>query len=266
MHIETGPCHTPYGSGEDTAIRIAPNNRTGPITMTAWLGLIIIVIAALVLLLRPDSGSIVGLEQTDFVNIITGVALLIFIGGGTLMSYRGQGSKALKDITIWLAVLLALVTVYSFRFEFETVARRVAGELMPGITSSAYRKGNHEMIVEIPRRTNGHFVTHARINGTSIEMMVDTGASSVVLTPSDAKRAGIDTSRLTYSIPVSTANGRTMVALVQLRALSIGDLVIRNVQAHIASPGALFQSLLGMSFLSRLRSYEVKGGVLILRR
>ena len=97
-------------------------------------------------------------------------------------------------------------------------------------------------------------------------MMVDTGASSVVLTPEDARRAGIDTSRLTYSIPVSTANGRAMVALVRLPAISIGDIGARNVQAHIAGPGALSQSLLGMSFLSRLRSYEVRNGVLIMRR
>lgn len=234
--------------------------------MTAWLGLIILVGAALVLILRSDGGSIAGLEQADFANIMTGVALLIFIGGGTLMSYRGQGAKALKDITIWLALMLALITVYSFRFEFEAVARRVAGELMPGIAFTGYRNGNGETVVEIPQRSSGHFVTRVRINGAPIEMMVDTGASSVVLTQRDAKRAGIDTSRLHYSIPVSTANGRAMVALVQLRAISIGDISARNIRAHISGPGALSQSLLGMSFLSRLRSYEVKNGLLILRR
>ena len=101
--------------------------------MPAWLGIILLVIAAIILMLRPDGGTIGGLEQGEFAGIMTGVALLIFIGGGTLMSYRGQGSRMIKDIAIWLAITLALVTVYSFRFEFETVARRVAGELMPGL-------------------------------------------------------------------------------------------------------------------------------------
>lgn len=234
--------------------------------MTAWLGLIILVVSALILILRQDGGTIAGMEQGDFASIMTGVALLIFIGGGTLLSYRGQGAKAIKDISIWLALMLVLVTVYSFRFEFETVARRVLGELMPGIANTGYQNSNGETVVEIPRRTNGHFVTRVRINGAPVEMMVDTGASSVVLTPQDAERAGIDTSKLNYSIPVSTANGRAMVALVQLRAISIGDIGASNVRAHIAGPGALSQSLLGMSFLSRLRSYEVRNGVLILRR
>lgn len=234
--------------------------------MTAWLGLIILVAAALILMLRNDGSSIGGLEQADFAGIMTGLALLIFIGGGTLLSYRGQATKALRDMTVWLAIMLALVTVYSFRFEFEAVARRVAGELMPGIANNGYNNTNGETVIEIRKRASGHFVTRVRVNGAPIEMMVDTGASSVVLTPQDAERAGIDTSKLTYSIPVSTANGRAMVALVQLRAISIGELGTRNVQAHIAGPGALSQSLLGMSFLSRLRSYEVKNGVLILRR
>ncbi len=234
--------------------------------MTAWLGIILLVIAAIILMLRADGGTIGGLEQGEFAGIMTGIALLIFIGGGTVMSYRGQGSRMIKDIAIWLAIMLALITVYSFRFEFETVARRVAGELMPGLVNSSTRNSNGESVVEIPRRLNGHYVTRVRVNGAPIEMMVDTGASGVVLTPQDAQKAGIDISTLSYSVPVSTANGQAMVAMARLQAISIGDISARNLLAHIARPGALSQSLLGMSFLSRLRSYEVKNGVLILRR
>ncbi|MCP4937359.1 MAG: TIGR02281 family clan AA aspartic protease [bacterium] len=234
--------------------------------MTAWLGIILLVIAAIILMLRADGSTIGGLEQGEFAGIVTGIALLIFIGGGTLMSYRGQGSRMIKDIAIWLAIALALIIAYSFRFEFETVARRVAGELMPGLVNSSYQDGNGESVVEIPKRINGHYVTRVRVNGASIEMMVDTGASGVVLTQQDAQRAGIDISRLFYSVPVSTANGQAMVAMVRLQAISIGGISARNLQAHIAQPGSLSQSLLGMSFLSRLRSYEVKNGVLILRR
>ncbi len=234
--------------------------------MTAWLGIILLVIAAIVLMLRGDGGTIAGLEQGEFAGIMTGIVLLIFIGGGTLMSYRGQGSRMIKDIAIWLAIALALVTVYSFRFEFETVARRVVGELMPGLVNMSYRNSEGESVVEIPRRINGHYVTRVRVNGAPIEMMVDTGASGIVLTPQDARRAGIDMSRLSYSVPVNTANGQAMVAMVRLQAISIGDIGASNMQAHISRPGALSQSLLGMSFLSRLRSYEVKNGVLILRR
>ncbi len=233
--------------------------------MTAWIGLALLIIAGVVLILRADGGTIGGFEQADFASIVTGVALLIFIGGGTLMSYRGQGSKAIKDISIWLALLLGLVTLYSFRFEFQALANRVAGELMPGYANSQYRIGGQD-VVKIHKQASGHFVTRVRINGAPVKMMVDTGASSVVLTQSDARRVGIDTSRLSYSIPVNTANGQTKVAMVRLHAVSIGEIATKNIEAHISPPGALSQSLLGMSFLSRLRSYEVREGVLILRR
>ncbi|MCF6199481.1 MAG: TIGR02281 family clan AA aspartic protease [Hyphomicrobiaceae bacterium] len=234
--------------------------------MTAWLGLIILAIAALLLVTRSGGDTIIGFEQADFAGIVTGMVLLIFIGGGTLMAYKGQGSKALKDIAIWLAIMLALVTLYSFRFEFEAVGRRVANELMPGFATSSYRNQNGEIVVRIPRRAGGHYIARVRINGAPVEMLVDTGASSVVLTPADAERAGINTAKLSYSIPVSTANGSAMVAMVRLRAVSVGDIGARNIQAHVSSPGALSQSLLGMSFLSHLRSYEVTNGMLILRR
>ncbi len=234
--------------------------------MTAWLGLIILAIAGLLLISRSDGGTIGGFEQADFAGIITGVVLLILIGSGAMMAYRGQGTKALKDMAIWLGIMLILVTLYSFRFEFEAVGRRVASELMPGFATSSYQNKNGQILVRIPRSTSGHYMARVRINGAPVEMLVDTGASSVVLTPGDAKRAGINISKLSYSIPVSTANGNAMVAMVRLRAVSVGDIGARNIQAHVSSPGALSQSLLGMSFLSRLDSYEVTNGTLILRR
>lgn len=233
--------------------------------MNAWIGLIILGAAALALLLRGDLQPIGGLEPGDFASLMTGLALLIFIGGGTLLSYRGQAGRAVKDLSIWLAILLALVTLYSFRGEFKALGMRVGSELMPGLMPVSRTGADGGTVVEIPRRTDAHFVVRARINGAAVEMLVDTGASNVVLTGDDARRAGLDPDRLVFSVPVTTANGRTLVAPVQLRALAVGEIGAANVEALVAQPGALEQSLLGMSFLSRLRSYEVKDGVLILR-
>jgi aspartyl protease family protein len=96
-------------------------------------------------------------------------------------------------------------------------------------------------------------------------MIVDTGASTIVLRPEDAKNAGIDVSKLNYRVPVLTANGRTVAARIRLDEVSIGPLDRKKVDALVAQPGALSQSLLGMSFLSRLRSYEFSGDFLTLR-
>jgi aspartyl protease family protein len=103
------------------------------------------------------------------------------------------------------------------------------------------------------------------VNGKEISMIVDTGASSIVLRPEDARKAGIPVDDLTYSIPVLTANGRAMAARIQLDQVAIGPLDRKKVEALVAKEGALTQSLLGMSFLSRLRSYEFSGDFLTLR-
>jgi len=96
-------------------------------------------------------------------------------------------------------------------------------------------------------------------------MLVDTGASTVVLKPADAQKLGIDPERLRYSVPVQTANGTTYAAHVRLRNLTLGPINLTDVDALVAKPGALKENLLGMSFLSRLRSYEFSGDYLTLR-
>ena len=127
------------------------------------------------------------------------------------------------------------------------------------------RNGDGPASVRIRQRKDGHFTARAKVNGAHLFMLVDTGASTVVLKPADAERAGIDTSTLSFTIPVRTANGTGFAAPVRLRSVSIGPIALDNVEALVAKPGALNESLLGMSFLRRLRSYEFSGEFLTLR-
>ena len=96
-------------------------------------------------------------------------------------------------------------------------------------------------------------------------MVLDTGASAVVLTQEAAKAAGLPLEVLSYNVTVDTANGRTRAAAVTLDRIGIGGIVERSVPALIAQPGQLRTSLLGMSFLNRLESWEVRGDKLIMR-
>ena len=112
---------------------------------------------------------------------------------------------------------------------------------------------------------NGDFDITAQINGARVAMVLDTGASSVVLTREDAKAAGLPLEVLAYTANIDTANGRTRAAPVTLDRIAIGGLVERSVDALVAQPGQLKTSLLGMSFLNRLQSWEVRGDRLLLR-
>ena len=116
--------------------------------------------------------------------------------------------------------------------------------------------------VEIRSAANGHFYLDAEINGEAIAVMVDTGASIVALRQSDAQRAGIRVHRDDFNVSLSTANGTTYAAAVTLDSVSVDDIEIRNVRAVVIPDEQLNISLLGTSFLNKLRRFEVSGDTL----
>jgi aspartyl protease family protein len=112
----------------------------------------------------------------------------------------------------------------------------------------------------------GHFPAEARIEGRRLDFIVDTGASLVILRESDAARAGIRPMRSDYTAAVSTANGKIMAARASLDRVEVGGITVENVQALVLPDGALSKNLLGMSFLSRLKRYEVANGRMVLEQ
>jgi aspartyl protease family protein len=119
--------------------------------------------------------------------------------------------------------------------------------------------------VQIPRGQSGEFALSARINGVPMPMVVDTGATSVVLTHETAKAIGLPLELLEYDVDVQTAGGRTKAARVTLDRLAVGRLVERSVPALVVPHGQMKTNLLGMSFLDRLESWEVRADHLMLR-
>ena len=107
-------------------------------------------------------------------------------------------------------------------------------------------------------------MTEAQVNGRTIEVMVDTGASIVALTWEDAERAGIYVRPSEFTHRVNTANGTARVAPVTIEAISIGGITVRDVRAAVSEPGKLSGTLLGMTFLGRLSRAELRRGTLIL--
>jgi len=126
--------------------------------------------------------------------------------------------------------------------------------------AAATRRGG----VEIRAADNGHFYLDAEIQGRDVPVLVDTGASIVVLRESDARRAGVRVTRADYTQVVSTANGQTRAAPVTLRSVAIGRVEIRDVRAVVMPDELLEISLLGASFLNRLRRFEVSDETLVL--
>jgi aspartyl protease family protein len=232
--------------------------------VTTWLALFILALGAM-MLVSDANGMIVGLDATTFGYVAVFLALLVYVAGGLVTRYAGGTSAMFRDAVTWLALGLGLVTLYAYKDVLTPIAARVVGELLPGTAMTVEQSAGGLTEVRIRKRLNGHFFAAVEVNGKEISMIVDTGASSIVLRPEDARKAGIDPDTLTYRIPVMTANGRTVAARIWLDTVAIGPLDRTKVEALVARPGALTQSLLGMSFLSRLRSYEFSGDFLTLR-
>jgi aspartyl protease family protein len=244
--------------------RMERSERAKGLDVTTWAALFILALGAM-LLVSNESGMIAGLDSTTFGYVAVFLALIIYLGGGMLGSYSGRVGAMLRDAVTWLALGLGMVTLYAYKDDLVPIAARVVGELLPGSAMTVEESTNGLTAVKLRRRLDGHFTANVEVNGKRISMIVDTGASTIVLRPEDAKKAGVDISNLNYRVPVLTANGRTVAARVYLDKVAIGPLDRQRVEALVAQPGAMTQSLLGMSFLSRLRSYEFTGDFLTLR-
>jgi aspartyl protease family protein len=205
------------------------------------------------LIASSDDDPIASLLRHDVSALLLKVTVIICAGGLLVMAFREHISRALEGLLFWSVIGLLLAVAYAYRVELKEAGERVLAEFIPGRTATQGRT------VEVVRARSGDFAVHTSINGARVPMVLDTGATSVVLTQEAAKAAGLPLDMLTYSVNVDTANGRTRAAPVTLARIAVGGLTEREVPALIAQPGQLKSSLLGMSFLNRLESWEVRG-------
>ena len=225
-----------------------------------WGLLIAFAVVLLIVIGRSNPEKIGGLAADDFMTAAYYLVWLVAIGASVIVIFRRQAGQAVKAALFWIAIGLAAVIGYTYRSEIGGVTDRVMSELMPGRPSSRAMR-----IVEIVRGRSGEFQVAAHVNGARVSMVLDTGATAVVLTQEAAKAAGLPLEMLVYNVTVDTANGRTRAAAVTLDTVGVGDVIERAVPALIAQPGQLRTSLLGMSFLNRLESWEMRGDKVLMR-
>jgi len=229
--------------------------------MPHMLPIALLVLAALGLYLTPADAPLLGLDPAQFAQAaLAGALVLWLLLAGPQRFRRVDLARAVGGAAMWAALMVALTGVYAYRFEFAGLADRVLAELNP--TEPLVGQGGE---VIIGQRLNGEFVVSAKVNNEPASFLFDTGASSVVIRAQDARRMGLDIAALDYDVRVTTANGAAMAAETRLDQLAVGPIVVHNVRALIAKPGALSENLLGMSFLERLQSYSVERGRLVLK-
>lgn len=224
-----------------------------------WILVLGVALSLTAVIASSDQDAIANILRHDVGAIAVKVVLVVCVAGLFFAVFREKLSQALEATMFWAVVGLLLMVGYSYRFELREAADRVIAELMPGHVA------RHGRDVEIVRGRAGDFSIGAHVNGVQIPMVLDTGATSVVLTQEAARAAGLPIEVLNYSVNIDTANGRTKAAAVTLDRLAVGSLIERSVPALVVQHGQLKNNLLGMSFLNRLQSWEVRGDRLRMR-
>ncbi len=184
------------------------------------------------------------------------ISILLATAFGLMLAQRSQNGAAVSNAAVAATTLIAGVTILG-AIQVASPARIAPIAALATINASE---------AQLDRAWDGHFRAIAQIEGVDVGLMVDTGASIVLLRYDDAMRIGIDPKTLDYSIPLTTAGGRTYVAPYVFESIQIGDVMVRNVEGAIAQRRALHSSLLGMSYLEQLTETVIRRDEMIFRQ
>ena len=198
-------------------------------------------------------------------NIARLIYLLLFLVlvGGSMFSYRNRLSTAVKHAMIWIGIFALIVFGYAYRTPLLSLAGPVLSELNPSRPFEVTDQDGVRSLI-LTRSDNGHFKVTGKVDNVSVTFLVDTGASSTVLTFADAQRVGLQPEKLTFNKQVQTANGIATEAVVRVSRFEIGPFNVRNMPVGIAEDGKLPINLLGLDILNRFPSWKVEGDRLIL--
>ncbi len=185
--------------------------------------------------------------------------LLALVSSGLVRMRALRPAIVARNIAIWIGLVGVLALGYAYRTELAGVGQRLRAELFP---DQAIATSAHSMV--IAQDADGQFSITGAVNGAPVRFIIDTGASDVVLSPDDARRIGLDLNALKFDHPYSTANGVGSGADYKAQSVRAGAVQFANLDVSI-NRAPMNASLLGMTFLKRLDSFEVKDGKMTLR-
>lgn len=190
-------------------------------------------------------------------SLVYSVLLLVLVGSALIAQAIPLG-KMLRMAAAWAGIFAVLILVLSFRGEVAEIWARVSNEL--GIGNSHQLVGD---TLELRQQGDGHFWVNAKLNGTDVRFLVDSGATTTSISVATAERAGIDVDRTRFPVQLSTANGTIEAWRARADTLSVGGMTVDDHAVVVSEAFGDF-NVLGMNFLSALKSWRVEGRTMIL--
>ena len=190
------------------------------------------------------------------ISFIWGIGALVLVIS-SLVAQKLPLGKALKMALTWVAIFGAMFVLFLFKDEGREVWRRATAE----ISGDAGQVDGTTM--RLRREEDGHYWVRAAVNGAPVRFMIDSGATTTTLSQESARSANVAPSA-GFPVLVETANGTVELQRARIETLAIGTIVQKDAGVLIGSEGLGDTNLLGMSFLSSLKSWRVEGTTLIL--
>ncbi|MEE9426656.1 MAG: TIGR02281 family clan AA aspartic protease [Paracoccaceae bacterium] len=192
------------------------------------------------------------MQNDDIAQLAYLAVLAIAVMGWFIAENRKSMGKATRQAVVWGLIFIGVIAGAGLWSDIRDDVMPRQSVLAPGV-------------VEVPRAPDGHYYLVLHLNDKAIEFIVDTGASDVVLSLEDAKNIGLNIDDLVFSGTANTANGTVSTARARIRDVRLGD--FQDVDLRVSVNGGDMQgSLLGMTYLRRFDSIEIKGDRLILTR
>lgn len=226
-----------------------------------WMVVLGSLLATALYLAGPPNGAHVDqLKSAQYLVYFVVFAAGLTIAAAVRLLARG-GSETARHSVLWVCMVTVGIFAYSSKSELQSLYRHAKAELYPSVAMTT-DPGEAQF-----RRTwDGHYRVEALVNGVQERLLIDTGASMVLLPFERVDEFGIDPDKLDFNVPVTTANGKSTVAPITIESIKIGPIEVQNVSAAVAHPGRLKMGLLGMSFLDKLEETSFRGDRLILRQ
>ena len=195
------------------------------------------------------------MSPDDTASLVYLLLLFLLVAGSYFLASRARLGQVLTQAALWALIFLGTIAAYGLWPDIRQA-------LLPTQAAVVTPEGQ---AVAVPRAMNGHYYLTLQVNGQPVTFTVDTGASDMVLSREDARRAGIDPTRLAYLGSAETANGTVRTARVSLDEVALEGIVDRNIPA-VVTDGDLDSSLLGMTYLHLFSRLEIAEGEMILTR
>ncbi|ARU00932.1 retropepsin-like aspartic protease family protein [Yoonia vestfoldensis] len=190
---------------------------------------------------------------TDQIMQLTYLVLLgAAIGGSAIVAGRNNLGRMAQQAAIWALIFIGVIGAYG-----------LWGDISQNLNPRQATMADGRIVM--PRGQGGHYLVEIAVNGTPVRFVVDTGASQVVLSQSDARRIGLAPETLRYSGMAATANGMVRTAPVTLDSMTLGGVTDGPIQA-VVNGGEMEESLLGMTYLGLYQRIEIANGTMVLTR